>query len=1362
MILVPNCNPTLFQSMKTLPISLSLATLVCLGSVLSACADDQPSALAGVLRADVPAGGTADLSVPLVPFGEESPWFQSAAADGARIQFWDPELLRFDSFVRTNGAWRSEDDGALFERMVVPGEAFRFTNPGVLPATAWLVGRVPQNDSISIWLSPGANLVGLPYPADSAAPPVSLAGAEGVSFSGGDGFQVWDSGTSTYRTPESQGGDLSGVPMGAGFWFLRAQTNGVCWTIPRPYDIADTNAYPRIDCLLVDPAEDAVTLVVDPGPLATNALEIWTCDNVPSPPGSDSTNWILVASLLPAGTNSIVWMDSARPLSGVGNRFYRVRDALSGSTGGDLAGLTLAGGLLASFHVVGTKMTAMPDFNAMSADLWTSFPTVDFPSTISFWSGTDARFIDYFACRLSGWIDVPVAGDWTFHLSSDDAACLWIDGECAISNDAPHAYSTQTAVLSLTAGAHAIAVGFFDNAGAAGLKLEWTPPGGSRSVVPATAFTHAEPANLPPGVRLAALDSAFYFPGNIVALSATPWDFDDGLARVDLFAGEMLIAALTNAPYSVAWEVPGSATGRIDFSAVATDRTGIESPASVRTADILPCPPGYAAGLSSTYYALSSRPGDLPDFSTLTAVQTRIERTVDHVEATAWPGIPVSATRLFASHHAGRLFVPATGDWTFLLESAEGSRLCLDGALVVDNGGAHTRRTRSGTVRLAYGFHDFEILHFTQGAPPTLRLHWQPNGSSWTTIPQTRYFHLVGNPDSDGDGIEDWWETGFGFDPSDPYDAALDSDGDGLSNLAEFLAGTNPLLADSDGDGIPDDWEILRGLDPCNAIDAFLDPDGDGLSNIDEWTAGTDPAAADSDGDGVSDWDERFVFRSDPLVPDISTNYVSVVSVDGSSAGVVAGSWTTDGTAIFATSRSGILEYSFALSEPGAYCAAVTLTERNRAAGSNSFELRFSIDGIDAGISCVSAAFGEEILAFRPLPRLSAGSHVLRIRWWNTKAATSLEIRRVELRAIGGPDVDGNGVPDWLDRWLSITAPSVSGAAQLFVSPACVEGSAEMLASVRLEWLDGEGSFHSETPIRAAGDNWYLDVPLAPGSPVPLGVLASDGTELASTNLVWSVFDLLDPPVSSPLLRAGDSLLIGTSGSVDAVSIRLGDAAVTNLPSSSLPAAVEFSVAGDWTVEAVSGASVVASLPVRVRAGSLGGPLLCVAGQPRTFDFPTLPDEAVLEYDSRIAFGGQEPISSGGRVVTLGQSTCLPLGLDARLGEEGPILDAAELVAVYGDNGSYWREAEVYPDGSRKIEIRLQLGAVTDNMSVELRVFVQGVTFDDGTLVRTLGPDDFDENGVCTYYMIQSGGSFTSTCHYTRILQNGTVLFDNN
>lgn len=47
-----------------------------------------------------------------------------------------------------------------------------------------------------------------------------------------------------------------------------------------------------------------------------------------------------------------------------------------------------------------------------------------------------------------------------------------------------------------------------------------------------------------------------------------------------------------------------------------------------------------------------------------------------------------------------------------------------------------------------------------------------------------------------------------------------------------------PLYIDSDQDGMPDDWESARGLDHCDSRDGPLDRNGDGYTNLEEFLNG--------------------------------------------------------------------------------------------------------------------------------------------------------------------------------------------------------------------------------------------------------------------------------------------------------------------------------------------------------------------------------------------------------------------------------------------------------------------------------------------------------------------------------------------
>jgi len=109
--------------------------------------------------------------------------------------------------------------------------------------------------------------------------------------------------------------------------------------------------------------------------------------------------------------------------------------------------------------------------------------------------------------------------------------------------------------------------------------------------------------------------------------------------------------------------------------------------------------------------------------------------------------------------------------------------------------------------------------------------------------------------DTDGDGLLNLEEYTLGVDQYRTNVTNPDSDYDGLTDYWEAYYSTNPWDSDTDGDNMPDYWETQNSLD-ANVPNSMGDADNDLLLNLFEFLNGTNPQLNDTDYDLISDYDE--------------------------------------------------------------------------------------------------------------------------------------------------------------------------------------------------------------------------------------------------------------------------------------------------------------------------------------------------------------------------------------------------------------------------------------------------------------------------------------------------------------------------
>ena len=303
---------------------------------------------------------------------------------------------------------------------------------------------------------------------------------------------------------------------------------------------------------------------------------------------------------------------------------------------------------------------------------------------------------DQFSVSFNGFLKVDTEDDYTFYLLSDDGSWLFIDGTQVINNGGLHSPTEVTGIRHLTPGYHTVRLPMFEHTGEAVVHLRYKTPSMTApdfvtnlwyepaAGTPPVADFSASPLAGPPG-------TAVRFTDRSTGATVWLWDFGDGTPP-----------STTQNPLHT---YSGSGSFTVSLTAKNPSGSDIETKAGYIT--IGPA----LANISATYY---SDENWLTVAGSNTAPQIRFADTESGMasDMVNWPYPIIGKTDAFSVRYYGLLRVNNAGDYTFYLNSDDGSYLWVDGLLLVDNGGLHAPREYSGTTYLTAGYHMVEVKMF--------------------------------------------------------------------------------------------------------------------------------------------------------------------------------------------------------------------------------------------------------------------------------------------------------------------------------------------------------------------------------------------------------------------------------------------------------------------------------------------------------------------------------------------------------------------------------------------------------------------------------------------------------------------------
>lgn len=534
------------------------------------------------------------------------------------------------------------------------------------------------------------------------------------------------------------------------------------------------------------------------------------------------------------------------------------------------------------------------------------------------------------------------------------------------------------------------------------------------------------------------------------------------------------------------------------------------------------------------------------------------------------------------------------------------------------------------------------------------------------------------------------------------------------------------------------------------------DADQDGIWDADEALYGTSMTESDSDGDGYSDFEEINEFFTDPTVVDLGAETIAD-SATGSESIAQLGDWIVDGAVTYSREGRGSVEYEMTLPEDAIYRISLSGQSRFNQTGTNLYNVKVSVDGVYIGRIFLNDVENEAGAGRILSPWLKAGTHTLRFYVDNTYTHRSLQINEVAVGYVGGADADQDTIPDWMTNRLAqlngFDNATPEGVTQSPVSPFCLKG--------RSRYLDFSESTDAQqllSPLPAF--EFYTDVALDAAANTSVTFDFENQGLTQTAQIDWVATNVAETPAIT--IRKGDALLLtafeAATQPTDSVVIDLGDGSAAVTTTVDTPLEATFAQAGEFTINAtVNG--VAHQMTVTVLEADLGADLSLLRHSAYAFLPPALSVVAELSADTAVLV--EETTAPGDpRAFNLTASDVESAILAARLPGDGAVLDHLTIdpFSLASNQEARIEVTDYYDDGAALVEVDFVLSDIPPDLRVVVRIFVGGITFEDGSIEKVLTAADFDEVGRTTLKFIMPFEATSSVCHRIYIYSGDEFL----